>query len=95
MGKKEEMRRDMTREEKAAEADYQRLVETAKQQEGRERYWEQEVSRLGGLAGRTRRKSIQQENQVKDVKGALDRARRAMELAEGEARKLREEIEVE
>ena len=37
MGRKEEMRRDMTREEKAAEADYQRLVEAAKQQEGRER----------------------------------------------------------
>ena len=50
------------------------------------------MSRLGGLAGRTRRKSTQQENQVRDVKGTLDRAKRAMELAEGEARKLREEL---
>ena len=38
MGKKVE-RKDMTRDEKAAEADYQRLVEAAKQQEGRECYW--------------------------------------------------------
>ena len=50
------------------------------------------MSRLGGLAGRTSRKFTQQENQVRDVKGALDRAKRARELVEGEARKLREEL---
>ena len=85
-------RRDMTREEKAAEADYQRLVEAAKQQEGKESYWEQEVRRLGGAASRTRRKSTQQESQVRDVRGALDRARKAVELAEREARKIEAEL---
>ena len=47
VGRKVE-RRDMTAEERAAEADYQRLVEAAKQLEGKESYWEQEVRKLGG-----------------------------------------------
>ena len=72
-------KKDLTKEERAAEADYQRLVASAVQQEGKERYWEQEVSRLGGMASRARRRSTQQENQVRDVKVTLDRAKKAME----------------
>ena len=82
----------MTSEERAAEADYQRLVETAKQLEGKESYWEQEVRRLGGAACRTRRKSTQQASQVRDVKVTLDKAKRAVELAEREARKIEAEL---
>ena len=85
-------RRDMTSEERAAEADYQRLVEAAKQLEGKESYWEQEARRLGGAVCRTRRKSTQQASQVRDVKVTLDKARRAVELAEREARKIEAEL---
>ena len=40
MGKAGEKGEDLTREEREAERDYQRLVATAGQQEGKERYWE-------------------------------------------------------
>ena len=39
-----------------------------------------------------RRRSTQQENLVRDVKVTLDRARKAMEQAEGEARRFKEEV---
>ena len=84
---------DLTKEEREAEKDYQRLVATAGQQEGKERYWEQEVSRLGGMASRARRRSTQQENLVRDVKVTLEKAKKAMELAEREARRFKEEVQ--
>ena len=74
---------DLTKEEREAEKDYQRLVTSAVQQEGKERYWEQEVSRLGAMASRARRRSTQQGNQVRDVKVMLDRAKKARVDAEG------------
>jgi len=83
---------DLTREEREAERDYQRLVATAGQQEGKERYWEQEVARLGGMASRARRRSTQQESLVRDVKVTWEKARKAMEVAEREARRLKEEV---
>ncbi len=84
---------DLTREEKEAERDYQRLVATAGQQEGKERYWEQEAARLGGMVSRARRRSTQQDNLVRDVKVTWEKARKALELAEREARRCKEEVQ--
>ena len=91
MGKPGE-KKDLTKEEREAEKDYQRLVTSAVQQEGKERYWEQEVNRLWAMVCRARRRSAQQENQIRDVKITLDRAKKAMEQAEGEARRLKGEM---